>query len=680
MKCLLKKKPCFERRQISLRARRGLKQLICVALIAASAFAQGRKKDLTELNLEDLMNIEVTSVSKKEEKLFQTAAAAFVITQDDIRHSGATNVPDLLRMVPGLEVARIDASHWAITSRGFNGQFANKMLVLIDGRSVYTPLFSGVFWSAQDLMLEDIERIEVIRGPGATLWGANAVNGVINIITKRTEETQGGLLIAGAGTEERAFSSLRYGGKLGPKAHYRVYAKYFDRGDLLDESGRPAADRWEALRGGFRIDWAAGKRDSLTFQGDIYDNDENQKQKIILPGPPFLTAKSSRAESSGGYALARWNHAFSAHSNISLQTYYDRASREDALSRESRDTFDIDLQHHIAAGRHDLVWGAGYRYKVSDLLGSDAVFFDPRRRSDDLFSAFIQDEITLIKDRFRLTLGSKFERNDYTGFEVQPGLRLLWTPSARHTLWGAVSRAVRMPSRAEIDANSHLSSFPGEGGLTNLIVVRGNWDFKSEKLIAYEAGYRVQPGHRLFFDVAAFYNSYDDLRSAEPESPVFRPDPPRIEIPLRLDNKLKGEARGVEIAANWQAPKFWQLSAGYTWLRLNVSPEVTSRDQSFLTLRGDTPRHQFHLMSNFNLPHGIEIDTMIYRVGKLATQFVPAYTRLDARFAWQATENLTLSFVGQNLLDNRHQEFGDTQILVSSQIKRSAYGKISWRF
>ncbi|MEW6206988.1 MAG: TonB-dependent receptor [Acidobacteriota bacterium] len=657
-----------------------MKQIVCVGLMAVSAFAQERKKDLTNLNLEELMNIEVTSVSKKEEKLFQTAAAVFVITQDDIRHSGATSMPELLRIVPGLEVARIDASHWAVSSRGFNGQFANKMLVLIDGRVVYTTLFSGVFWDAQDLMLEDIDRIEVIRGPGATVWGANAVNGVINIITRRAEETQGGLIVAGAGTEERGFASLRYGGKLGQKAHYRVYAKYFDRSDTLDSSSRPAADGWDALRGGFRLDWAAGEKDSLTFQGDIYDNDENRRQKIVLLGPPFLMAPPTGVQSRGGNALARWNHSFSARSRISLQTYYDRASRMDVLSRETRDTVDIDLQHHIIAGRHDLVWGAGYRRSISDLFGASGAFFDPRRRSDDLLSAFIQDEITLVKDRFRLTLGSKFEENDYTGFEIQPSLRLLWTPTARHTLWGAVSRAVRTPSRAESESNTRFSSFPGEGGLTNVVIVRGNPDFKSEEMIAYEVGYRVQPGRRLFFDVAAFYNSYDHLRSVEPEPPLLRLDPPRIEIPLRLDNKLRGEAHGVEMAANLRATKFWQLSAAYTWFGLNLRADATSRDQLARDQERSDPRHQFHLMSNFNLPHGIEIDAMIYRVGKLASQSVPAYTRFDARFSWQATENLTFTFAGQDLLDNRHQEFGDTQILVSGRIKRSAYGKISWRF
>lgn len=684
MKSLLEKPGCFERRRfrVSPRARRGLKQIICIALLVTTALAQEQKKDLTELNLEDLMNIEVTSVSKREEKLFQTAAAVFVINQDDIRHSGATSVPDLLRMVPGLEVAQIDASHWAISSRGFNSQFANKMLVLIDGRSVYAPLFSGVFWDTQDLMLEDIERIEVIRGPGATVWGANAVNGVINIITRRSEETQGGLMVTGAGTEERGFGSLRYGGRMGKEAYYRVYAKYFNRDNLVDLSGGKTVDSWDALRGGLRIDWKAGSRDSLTVQGDIYQSDVNQRQIVVSLAPPYVDFPIDRSRVSGGNVLSRWTRAFSDRSQTSLQFYYDRTRRDELIYSETRDTLDFDLQHHINLNRrHDVVWGVGYRRTKSDFENSPSVLISSKTKADNLLSGFIQDEITLIKDKIRLTIGSKFEHNDYTGFEIQPSLRALWTPGAKHTLWGAVSQAVRTPARAETDSVTRISAFPGEGGLANVVVAIGNRNFQSEVLLAYEIGYRAQPNKRLFLDVASFYNDYDRIRSAEPKSPFLETAPqPHVVIPLFLENKTKGRAYGIETWANLQATSYWKLAAGYTWLRINLRRAEGGLDTAGLTQAQDVPNHQFQIMSNFNFPRGFEFDTMLYYVGRVSNQNTPDYTRLDARLGWQATEKLSLSFAAQNLLDARHKEFGNTILTPSNQVQRSVYGKITWRF
>lgn len=408
--------------------------------------AQKHPIDLTNMSLEDLMNLEVTSVSKKEQKLSQTAAAIYVVTQEDIRRSGATSIPEVLRMVPGLQVARLSGSKWAITSRGFNGRFANKMLVLVDGRSVYTPTFSGVFWDVQDLLLEDVERIEVIRGPGGTLWGANAVNGVINIITKPAKETQGGFLTAGSGSEERGFGGFRYGGKLGRDIAYRLYSKYFNRSNLADMSGRNSPGGWDILRGGFRMDWKGTERDSLTLQGDIYNGHIRERNSSIVSlVPPFRRTLDSQTGVSGGNVMALWNRTFAGGSAMRLQMYYDRTRHEDSsaviTSRgEIVDSSDLDFQHRFALGkRQDIVWGIGYRFTSDSVQNTFSVAFDPNHRATHLFSTFVQDEIFIVKDRLRLTVGSKFEHNDYTGFEAQPSLRLLWTPNDRHTFWGAIS-------------------------------------------------------------------------------------------------------------------------------------------------------------------------------------------------------------------------------------------------
>jgi iron complex outermembrane receptor protein len=656
---------------------------LLLAALATAVWAQQPSPDLTETSLEDLMNIEVTSVSKKEEKLFQTAAAIYVITPEDIRRSSATSIPELLRMVPGLNVARIDANKWAITARGFNGRFANKLLVMIDGRSVYTPLFSGVYWDVQDVLLEDVERIEVIRGPGATLWGANAVNGVINIITKPARETQGGLLTAGAGTEERGFGALRYGGPLGRQAHYRFYAKYFNRDNSIDTSGHRAADQWDMLRGGFRLDWKASPKDSLTFQGDIYQGDVEGVASMASLTPPFNRSFNEQVSVSGGNLLGRWSRIFSDRSDLTLQLYYDRTSRAVRLG-EVRQTFDLDLQHHLALGRrHDLRWGFGHRVTSDEVSGNFTVSLDPQSRTDHLFSAFAQDELKLVRDRLRLALGTKVEHNRYTGFEVQPNLRLLWTPHEQHAWWASVSRAARTPSRVDDGFRINAAAFPGAGGMINLLSIFGNRDFKSEYLLAYETGYRAQPSKRLSLDLAAFYNVYRHLETIESGRPFLEssPAPPHLVIPLRFDNRMRGETYGLEAAAHWQATSHWKLSGSYSWLRLQLHREATSNDPEAETEEGHSPRHQFHLRSYLKLPRNFEFDTSLSRISRLATLEVPGYTRLDARLGWRLKERLELSLGLQNLLDARHREYGRTEDRTDAmQIKRSIYGKVTWRF
>lgn len=676
---------------------RPLQKAVCViCLLAGSAAAQQAKTDLTSKSVEDLINIEVTSVSKKEERLFQTAAAVYVITQEEIRRSGMTNIPELLRLVPGLEVARIDGNKWAITARGFNKRFANKLLVLVDGRSVYTPEFSGVYWEVQDLMLEDIERIEVIRGPGGTLWGANAVNGVINIITKRAEDTQGGLLVAGGGSEERGQGGLRYGGKLSDRAHYRVYGKYYNRAGLADAAGAAANDGQEAVRGGGRLDWKLNDRDTLMIEGDLYHTDLRETSILFSLhslADPLVPPVNTRGEFNGGSLLGRWARTFSERSDMALQVYYDRFDRDIYDLSVTINTFDADFQHHVAMGRrHDLVWGLGYRLNA-DRIGSDpygAVSYDPEARKTSLFSAFAQDEITLAKDRLRLTLGAKLEHNAFSGFEAQPSARLLWTPRPHQALWGAVSRAVRTPAR--FDHNLRVNAFVGldPGNLPLVVAVFGDPGMKPETLLAYEFGYRIQPGRKLFFDLALFYNRYDQLMTLEPDMPFFEPDPlPHVVLPSRLKNLLRGATYGVEASANWTPCKDWKIHGSYAFLRMPLHAAPGSLDVLSVNAEGDSPRHKFQLRSYLTLPRNFELDASAYYVSRLSGLQIPglppfaapAYARLDVRLGRRLSERLEVSLAAQNLLNGRHAEFAAYDISVlPSQVKRSVYGKLTWQF
>lgn len=672
--------------------------LIAMSIFAASGrgYAQVRPdqpRDLTSLSVDELMNVEVTSVSKKEERLFQTAAAIYVISREDIHRSGMTSVPDLLRMVPGVDVARIDGSKWAISARGFNGRFANKLLVLIDGRSIYSPETSGVYWEVQDLMLEDIDRIEVIRGPGGTLWGANAVNGVINIITKRAQDTQGGLMTAGGGTDERGFGSLRYGGKLGDTAFYRVYGKYFNRGGLADSTGRDANDGQNAVRGGGRLDWKLSNRDSLTFEGDIYQTNIRETPSVILSATPFAPLINRPGEFSGGNLLGRWTRAFSDRSDTALQVYYERFSRDGYVLPESLNTFDVDFQHHVALGkRNDLVWGLGWRFvgHETDSSSSTPVQFNPKNESNQLFSIFAQDEITLVKDRLRVMVGSKLEHfaeiasNESGTFNVEPSIRLSWTPESRQTVWASVSRAVRTLARNDVDIRVNLAAFPGPNGTPNILALLGAEGFRSETVRSYEAGYRIQPRRRLSLDIATFYSVYDHLKTSEPGKPFFEadPQPPHVVIPLMAGNLMRGETYGAETSVNLDVSTAWRLTGSYSLLKTQLHRYAESRDTTSEALgEGINPQHQIQLHSYLKLPRNFELDTSLYHVSRLVAGKVPGYTRLDVRFGWQVAERLEISAGGQNLLDDRHLEFAASGTgAIPSQVKRSAYGRITWRF
>ena len=643
-------------------------------------------EDLSELSLEALMDIEVTSVSKKPQKLANSATAIFVITQEDIRRSGVTSIPEALRMAPGVEITHLNNNNWGISIRGFNSLYANKLLVLIDGRSVYTPLFSGVYWDEQDTMLEDIERIEVIRGPGATLWGANAVNGVINIITKNAADTQGYLLTAGAGDQERAFSSMRYGGQLGEKINYRVYGKYFDR-DTLSSDTHDAADSWNSRRGGFRLDGRLAGSDTFTFQGDIYNTETGKTIEYSNLTDPFNYTEKDSPSMKGGNLLFRWQR-HSANSDTELQTYYDRTDRDEFQLQEKRDTFDLNLQHRFRAGdSQEIIWGMGYRFTRDNMRGSvNARAHNSYHRSDDLFSGFVQDEIALIPEKLTLILGSKLEHNNYTGYEVQPSGRLLWSPNENHTFWAAVSRAVRTPSRAEHDSEIYNIIPPGTESNPNPVPMLNNivssTDFESEELLAYELGYRFLGLESLTADFAFFYNDYDKLRSLKVVNGQLvniPPDPPYYLNNIIFDNNQEGSVYGGELVINWQPLTWWNLQSLYSYQYMTLDSMDDNNKKGYEA--GANPHHQASLRSRFDLPENFELDLWLRYVDALTGKNTDSYITLDMRIGWQPFNDFHLDLVGQNLLDKEHPECKDgSEGLLSTEVERSFYLKATWQY
>jgi iron complex outermembrane recepter protein len=646
--------------------------------------------DVTSMSLEDLMNMQVTSVSKRSQKVADAAAAVFVITQEDIRRSGATSIPDALRMVPGLEVAQIDQNKWAIGSRGFNGRFDNKLLVLIDGRSVYTPLFSGVYWNVQDVVLEDVDRIEVIRGPGATLWGANAVDGVINIITKSAKATQGGLVSAGAGSQEATAETVRYGSKVKDNTYYRVYGKYYDWYPSIDPTGTTASDGWHALRGGFRLDSNATTRDSITVQGDIYHDNFGETLTVpSLTSPTLWSTYPNNGSESGGDLLGRWNHSFSR-SSTSLQMYYDRTNIADpTVFGDHESVYDIDFQHDIHLGEsQELVWGLGYR-SIQDTNGSSfTVALRPDHSSLNQYSAFVQDEVNLLDNHMHITVGSKFEHNPFTGFEFEPNVRVLGTLTNKQSVWAAVSRAVRTPALTEEGLQLNVGivppgTAPFNSPLPLVEAIFGSPQFGSEDLLAYEVGYRVQATNSFSLDIAAFYNNYTNLRSAEPGAPILvgSPVPSYVVLPFVASNKMSGGTYGIEPFAEWKILPRWKLMGSYSFLRMNIHKNANSLDPTPDLPNGASPRHQYYLRSSLDLPKHFEQDLMLRYVDKLPSLNMPSYYSLDLHIGWKPISQIQLSFGAQNLLNSQHLEFIPEFInTLPTQVRRTYFGSIAWTF
>lgn len=648
-----------------------------------SSSAQPQLSELATLNLDTLLNLEISSVSRKEQKLTESAAAVYVITQEEIRRAGATSLPEALRLVPGLEVARIDAKNYAISARGFNDQFANKLLVMIDGRSVYTPLFSGTFWDVQDTVMADVDRIEVIRGPGATVWGANAVNGVINVITKSSQQTQGTLVSVGGGNPDYGIAAIRHGGQLRENAFYRVFVKGITHGDMSGVGD--SNDGFSMLRGGLRTDWNLSEQSTLTFGGEVSDGWLNQTYLTPSLLPPYEFENAQVVRVKGGNGLGRWVRDFSEDSKLTVQASYERTVREASIFYEDRSTYDIDGNHQVAlTERHTLGYGLGYRLTTDNLQDTFTISHSPRRRQFQLFSGFVEDEIQLAPDKLRLTLGSKFEHNDFTGFEVQPGGRMIWTPDGHHSIWGAISRAVRTPSRAERDIELHMRTYPPgvAGPFPAVQTFFGSEDFNSEELTAYEIGYRVQPHKRFAVDLATFYNEYDSLRTLRPAAPYvdMTGGVPHVIVPFEADNNLRGRTYGGELALSWQATDQWQLRGSYSHLQMELHRTGSTRDY-VEDFHRRSPQHQFALRSYLELPRHFELDGGIRYVSELPGLNIPAYTSLELRLGWRPSPNWEFSIVGRNLLDGRHPEFSSTLVRARQvEIERSVFASVTCRF
>lgn len=614
--------------------------LLCLLMLSLVAQAREDDIDIKRTNIEQLMQISVTTASRHEEYLQHSATAVFVLSREDIRRSHVTSVPEALRLVPGVQVARIDANKWAVSIRGFSSRTANKLLVLVDGRSIYDPLFAGVFWEARDVNLDEIERIEVVRGPGGTLWGANAVNGVINIITRHAGDTLGTQVNIGAGTEERAQAGVRYGWQSGGNSHVRIYADGAGRDTGYSPTG--AHDDARLARAGLRADWDRNKH-KILLKTDLYDGIFG-----TAANPATSGSLPQDVGNQGQSLVLRWTYDYAEDSQTTLQFWYDRFSYDDYALDEKRQTYDVEFQQAFRWGViHRIVWGANHR-RTADKIGNGPVIsLIPTARRDTLSSLYVQDEVNL-SDRFRLTLGTKLEQNDYSGREWQPNLRIAWLHDENNTFWSSISRAIRSPSRLESD----ISAPP---------IAIGSRNFDSEKLVAYEAGYRSRLGTQTWIDTAAFYNVYRDLLSIEGTT---------------LANKLRGESSGVEIAGRWLVDSTWRYDIAYTYLNMELAAEADSTDLSRpALLEGSDPRHQVVVHGAWNSGRNMEVDVTLRYVDRLTALSVPSYFTADVGIGWRPQRNLRISAVGQNLFDRSHPEQSGAR---STEVQRGFYLKLTW--
>jgi len=656
--------------------RKGPILVACVLALTASfeCFAGTGPGDLFNLSIEDLMNMQVTSVSKKPQSLQEIGAAVFVLGSEDIRRSGLTNIPDLLRLVPGVIVAQIDGHTWAITIRGFNAKFTNKVLALIDGRRIYSPLTSGVDWDQQDVPVEDIDRIEVIRGPGGTIWGANAVDGVINIITRRAGAAPGGLIVAGGGSHDAARDLAQYEGGIGLDLAYRLFASYSDTIGLPSPNSSPSANSWHMGHLGLRSDWVISPRDSLTVQGDLALM-ESDSVETLLPG--------ERTSSAAGNILGRWTRTLADGSDFALQVYFDHYDRTIGSSfHELRNTVDLDFHHHLKLGsRHDLIWGVGYR-GTGDQTSGTAFSFSPPNQTVNYASVFVQDELKL-SHSLSLTIGTTLEHNTYNGFQFEPSAQLVWRPNSRQQVWASIARALRDPVRADTGAQIDLGALPLPGGGSGILELFGVPVQKSEELREAELGYRADVGHNFTLDIATFFGLWRNLTQVVPGQPYLTDgQTPLIIVPLYYENLARGNSYGGEVFATWKVVSYWQLMPGFSFSHYNVD---NHGDGNLGTGNSGytTPRTLTQIRSRIDLPRRIEWDSTFGYTGALrdfGAGAVPGYTHLDTRLGRRFGQRVEVSITGQNLLTPRHAQFPDDSSTAQALVVRSIFAKVTWRF
>jgi iron complex outermembrane recepter protein len=646
-------------------------------VLHAQQLAANQVNQLKQLSIEQLTDVMVTSVTRGPEPLSRSAAAAAVVTSGQIESSGAMNVPEAIRYVPGINVAQMTASQWAVSSRGFASANSPDLLVLSDGRSIYTPLFSGVFWDVQDYLMQDIDRIEVVRGPGAALWGSNAVNGVINIITKSAADTQGAWAEVGGGNEQNALAAAQYGGEAGDQMYYRVFAKY--QSDAPEDYPAGASsDGWDLGHVGFRTDWKADSADAFTLQGDAYDGRIGEVSPAVdiigRPGPtPPLAVGVG-----GGNVLAHWQHTMSDDSDYEVRVYYDYTHRDDPTYTDDLATLDLDFLEHLPLGQDQAItWGLTGRTMDDIFHGKGLLTLNPPDARYNVASGFVQDEVSL-PHAVRLTLGTKLEHNDFSGFEVQPSVRAAWDLTDTRTLWAAVSRAVRVPTRIEQDEDVDATNPAGNP----VVVLLGNRSFHAEQVLAFELGYRWRPLTTLSFDIAAFRNRYTGLASLELGAPYLDAVTGQTIYPLLTENLTDGHATGLEGLAQYSPVDWWRLSINYSYMQMVLTPlgEDLNRGRFY---EGSTPRNQAGIQSYFDLSHDVELYGGVRVLSAVETlpEIVngtgdPGYQELDLNAIWHVSPRLTLSLEGNSLLHSSHIEFGGPD--ERSAIKRSVFGRLTW--
>lgn len=642
-------------------------------------------EDPSALSLERLTTIDVSSVARRDQQLYKTPSAVFVVTQSDIRRSGADNIPELLRIVPGVQVAQIEGNKWAVSVRGFNGEYANKMLVMIDGRSIYNMVWSDTYWDMYETSIDDIERIEVIRGPGATMWGANAVNGVINIITKKAKKTIGAQVTVSEGRTDRG-ATIRYGGVYARAMQYRISLKYQLQPALVLASGASANDAGNTMRGAGRVDWQPTTNDSLILHGDTYRGREDQNEYSSTPGPIVIV--QDKTTNSGGYSLLRWEHR-GAGSDFALQAYYDLANRKELLGNVRWSSSDFDFQHHIGISRNDLTWGLGARVTSSHFIGTPVPFAHDRHEVN-LYSSFLQNEFTLVPNKLVFTAGSKFQWNTYTHFEVQPGAHLLWTPDNQHSIWASLARSVRTPSFCDRDLKVNLpvsSTLP----FPMQVMLLGNPLFKSENALTYEAGYRERMGKHVSVDLAGFYYHYTRMESQTQGAPFVVPNPVVMAIiPVIYGNGYRGDTQGLEAAFSWNPLHSLRFSSSYAWMQAHLGQSGTPYSNISAHQTWSTPRNTLEARGAWDFSRHWTADASVYSVSAilllpnpahLPATPVPAYQRLDASVDYSIGESIVLKAGVRNLQDARHIEFNPQgNETVPSEIPRAAYVKATWSF